>query len=300
MTLATPTTLELPATPPVASSDLLHPIHVISLGAGVQSSTMALMAAHGEITPMPKAAIFADTGNEPQAVYEYLAYLEKLLPFPVVRVADKMTLWEDSVRVITSNGKNKGKKYLKGMIPAYLVEDGKKTGLLGRRCTQTKKIEPIIRAVKKLAGVKRGGKKVIAVQWIGISYDEIIRMKGSRKPYIESIWPLIDKQMTRRDCLNWMQRNGYKTPPRSACYFCPFHGDAEWKNLKENHNADFMLAVKYEKELQAAAARQEVMKGTPWLHPTCKPLDEIDFNTNIKSHAQLEMFANECEGLCGV
>ena len=61
-----------------------------------------------------------------------------------------------------------------------------------------------------------------------------------------------------------------------------------------------MLAVKYEKELQAAAARQEVMKGTPWLHPTCKPLDEIDFNTNIKSHAQLEMFANECEGLCGV
>lgn len=29
-------------------------IHVISLGAGVQSSTMALMAAHGEIEPMPE------------------------------------------------------------------------------------------------------------------------------------------------------------------------------------------------------------------------------------------------------
>ena len=40
--------------------------HIISLGAGVQSSTMALMAAHGEIGPMPDCAIFADTGAEPQ------------------------------------------------------------------------------------------------------------------------------------------------------------------------------------------------------------------------------------------
>lgn len=38
---------------------------VLSLGAGVQSSTMALMAAKGEITPMPDCAIFADTQSEP-------------------------------------------------------------------------------------------------------------------------------------------------------------------------------------------------------------------------------------------
>ncbi len=52
------------------------PIHIISLGAGVQSSTMALMAAHGEIEPMPDAAIFADTQNEPQRVYEWLDWLD--------------------------------------------------------------------------------------------------------------------------------------------------------------------------------------------------------------------------------
>jgi hypothetical protein len=34
---------------------------VISLGAGVQSSVMALMAAEGELTPMPDCAIFSDT-----------------------------------------------------------------------------------------------------------------------------------------------------------------------------------------------------------------------------------------------
>ena len=35
---------------------------VLSLGAGVQSSTLALMAAKGEVTPMPDVAVFADTG----------------------------------------------------------------------------------------------------------------------------------------------------------------------------------------------------------------------------------------------
>ena len=59
-------------------------MHIISLGAGVQSTTMALMAAHGEIEPMPDCAIFADTGDEPQAVYDHLAWLMSgnVLPFP--------------------------------------------------------------------------------------------------------------------------------------------------------------------------------------------------------------------------
>ena len=62
-----------------------QPIDVISLGAGVQSTTMVLMAAHGELTPMPRAAIFADTGAEPRAVYEHLDWLRSpnVLPFPV-------------------------------------------------------------------------------------------------------------------------------------------------------------------------------------------------------------------------
>lgn len=59
---------------------------ILSLGAGVQSSTLALMAAHGEITPMPDCAIFADTGSEPRKVYEWLDWLETKLPFPVHRV----------------------------------------------------------------------------------------------------------------------------------------------------------------------------------------------------------------------
>ena len=55
------------------------PVEILSLGAGVQSSTLALMAARGDIKP-PKAAIFADTGWEPAKVYDYLEWLEEQLP----------------------------------------------------------------------------------------------------------------------------------------------------------------------------------------------------------------------------
>lgn len=60
-------------------------LRVLSLGAGIQSTTLALMAAHGEIGPMPDCAIFADTGWEPQAVYEHLEWLMSgnVLPYPV-------------------------------------------------------------------------------------------------------------------------------------------------------------------------------------------------------------------------
>ena len=57
---------------------------ICSLGAGVQSSTLVLMAARGELTPMPDAAIFADTGAEPEGVYTWLDELEKEIPFPSI------------------------------------------------------------------------------------------------------------------------------------------------------------------------------------------------------------------------
>ena len=54
-----------------------NPIHIISLGAGVQSSTVALMAHLGELTPKPEFAVFADTHAEPANVYKHLEFLER-------------------------------------------------------------------------------------------------------------------------------------------------------------------------------------------------------------------------------
>jgi len=45
-------------------------IRILSLGAGVQSSTMALMADQGAFGVKPDAAVFADTGWEPSTVID--------------------------------------------------------------------------------------------------------------------------------------------------------------------------------------------------------------------------------------
>ena len=46
-----------------------HSLTVISLGGGVQSSVMALMASGGAFGTMPDCAIFADTHWEPPSIY---------------------------------------------------------------------------------------------------------------------------------------------------------------------------------------------------------------------------------------
>lgn len=51
-------------------------IRTLSLGAGVQSTTIYLLACEGVIPPFD-AAIFADTGWEPRRVYEHLERLER-------------------------------------------------------------------------------------------------------------------------------------------------------------------------------------------------------------------------------
>ena len=51
-------------------------LRVLSLGAGVQSSTLFFKVLHGEIAPVD-IAIFADTGNEPKEVYDWVKYLKK-------------------------------------------------------------------------------------------------------------------------------------------------------------------------------------------------------------------------------
>lgn len=275
------------------------PIHIISLGAGVQSSTMALMAARGELTPMPDCAIFADTQAEPASVYRWLDWLKKELPFPV-HVVTAGNLGEGELHVRRS-GKS-GKLYLKNSIPAFVLNPNGSKGLLGRKCTADFKIIPLQRKVRELVGIKRAGGGVVrAIMWIGISIDEWLRCKSSRVDYIENIWPLIDKKMTREACLRWMKNAGYSEPPRSACRFCPFHSDAEWLRLKTHEPEEWELIVKFEADLQAAARSQETLKGVPYLHDAMRPISEIDFEAlNYQSHQQLNMFNNECEGMCGV
>jgi len=270
----------------------------LSLGAGVQSSCLALMAAKGELGPMPDAAIFSDTQAEPGSVYKWLDWLEKELPFPVVRVT-RGSITEESLKIRQFKD-DPSKKWVKSLIPAFIQNPDGTKGIMGRQCTYSYKVEMLEKTARKLAKIKRGQKEVTVTQWIGISWDELQRMREARKPWVQHRWPLIEERMTRRHCLEWMEDNGFPEPPRSACMYCPFHSDDEWRRLRDEEPEAFEASIKFEKDLQYAKSQTDTQRGVPFLHQSLVPLDEVDFSTDIDRGQQVFDFQAECSGMCGV
>lgn len=265
------------------------------MGAGVQSSTLLLMIAAGEVEPV-ECAIFADTGDEPRAVYDWLAFLKTRANCPIYTVSAG-TLSKDSTRLRLS--KKSGNTYLAPSLPVHLQNSTGGKGMGQRQCTRNHKIDPINKFLRTYAEVPRGTKTPLLNVLIGISTDEALRMKPAQKPWLQNSWPLIEAGMSRQDCLAWMQRHGYPKPPRSACVFCPYKSDAEWKFLKENDPTSFDLAARYERKLQVAYGQSTALPDgvVPFLHYTLKPLREVEFKSTGK---QIDQFNNECEGMCGV
>jgi hypothetical protein len=284
------------------------PIHLLSLGAGVQSSTLALMAAHGQVKDYPKldGAIFSDTQDEPASVYKWLDWLETEIarsphPFPVYRV----TAGRLSDNALKMKVTKDGRLYSKTDIPFFTKSNtGEQGKIKARGCTYDFKIAPIMAKARALATVPRKKKTwniVHVVQWIGISLDEITRMKPSRDWWAESQWPLVEMRMNRHDCKEWMKKAGYPEPPRSSCVFCPFHNNQEWRRLRDDEPAAWQEAIEFEKRLQSIKAKSANFSSTPFLHRSVVPLDQVDLSTQ-EDHGQrnLNLFENECEGMCGV
>ena len=278
--------------------------NVLSLGAGVQSSALALMAAHGDITPMPDFAVFADTQAEPQSVYDWLDWLEAQLPFPVYRVTEG-DLEAATTEVQVSKGKGskpKGSNYLRSIIPMFgEMPDGSVVGAIGRKCTADYKIKPIHKFIKKHCDIKRGQKDITVTEWIGISWDEIQRAKESRVKFMQKRHPLLEQKITRHDCHQWMQQKGYPVPPRSACYFCPFHSNNEWRRMRDEDPESFQKAIDYDHKLrQAFQQHDKFTKMKVYLHRSCKPLGDVDFDNDEDKGQMTWDFQSECEGMCGV
>jgi hypothetical protein len=261
---------------------------ILSLGAGVQSSAMALMFAKGVFEPMPDVAIFADTQAEPPSVYQWLDWLENELPFPVERVT------EGNIATATLKPRTTkdGREYTKYDLPVYTLNHDGSRGMAKRQCTQQYKIKPLYNRVRELYG-----KKVKVTTIMGISWDEIQRMKDPYVKWVVNRYPLIERRVTRDMCIRWMAQEGYPRPPRSACVFCPYHNNTEWARLKNEEPDQFDVAIKYERQLQQLFKNDSNMRSVPYLHGSCKPLDEIDFTNQ---DCQEDLFGNECEGMCGI
>ena len=264
---------------------------IISLGAGVQSSVMAIMAAKGDFPPVD-CAIFADTGYEPKAVYKYLEFLKKILPYPIHIVA-KGNIKDDMISSIDN-----GTRFPTAPFFTKNAETNKK-GMLRRQCTNDYKIQPIRQKIRQLSNVAKGKhfpKDKYVEQWIGISTDEAQRMKPARDKYILNRHPLIEAKMSRQDCIDYLKKNDIPLPEKSACIVCPYHNDAYWHFMKTERQEEFADAVEFDKKIRTGSRK---INDHLFLHRKCIPLDEVEFNKK-ETDKQLDMFNNECEGMCGV
>ena len=272
-----------------------NPIRVLSLGAGVQSSCLALMSDRGEYgLPKPDFAIFADTGWEPPAVYDHLDWLESQLSYAIIRV-DNGNIREN----ILQGQMPDGSKFLG--IPAFLVNPDGSTGILHRQCTTHYKTKPIhdhLRNMLEIQPKRRAPMSVQVEMWLGISTDEAVRQKPDREEWVTKCYPLIDLGFSRAQLLNWFKENyPDRYLPTSSCVGCPYHNDSVWKHLKDNDPKSFQDAAFIDQALRNVPATRGAIKGEAYLHKSRVPLIEVDFS-EVTSYDNLML--EECEGLCGI
>jgi hypothetical protein len=269
-------------------------IRVLSLGAGVQSTTVALLAAAGELPPLD-CAIFADTGAEPRGVYDHLARLVPALPFPV-HIISAGNLYLEILKAT----RRESKRGSHARPPLFVKNPDGSRGMIRRQCTGDYKIDPIERKVRELLGLvarQRWPREVRAIQVMGISIDEASRMRASRIPTIAHEYPLIDLGWTRSKCLAWLAARGWH-PPKSACTFCPYHDDATWRRLRDTDAAGWAQAVEVDRAIRHGL-KGDTLSGELFVHSSLIPLELVDLSTPAE-RGQPNLFENDCEGHCGV
>jgi hypothetical protein len=249
-----------------------YKLRILSLGAGVQSTTLLLMAERGEIEPF-HCAIFADTGWEGKQTYDHLDYLRQICKTPIITVRnDKGSIYDWSL-----NAKLRDSK-LFNVLPLYTVLNGKK-GMTRRQCTSHFKVAPIRREIRRMLDVNGARIAQGAVNSIiGISWDERQRMYLSNVKYIENDYPLVYRRMDRDACIKWLMDNYQITVPKSSCIGCPFHSDREWRNVMGNEKS-WGEAVNLDETIRESGRIAGRLDGLLYLHKSCKPLAEVDLRT---------------------
>ena len=232
----------------------------LSLGAGVQSTALYLLAEHGLCgIERPDIAIFADTGEEAPWTYETLWKLQERGKIPILIAQAK--------GMIVS-----GANHL--WIPAYT-----EAGQLRRQCTRELKIASINHTLREyLNYIPRQRMKHSILGYIGISYDENQRWAAAREPWLTLDYPLLRKKITREECgviistlAPWLG-----TVKKSSCVMCPYHSNKEWRDV-------FHVGLKDKVVAFDEAIRDSTKAGCErqvFLHRKCKPIADAIPNDN--------------------
>lgn len=268
-------------------------IHVLSFGAGTQSTAMLLMALEGEFNGVkPDYIVFSDTGWEPYSIYEWAdkvnAYIKEKYGMEII-YTNGGSIRDDLIKAAENDERM-------ASLPFFVKKEDGEKGMIMRQCTDQYKIQPVKKKVRELLGYTKGQRvKEVVHMWKGISTDEIQRVKPIADKWIEAEHPLIDGvQMNRSNCIAYVERAGLGTPAKSSCIGCPFHDNRTWLEMKRNDPASWAEAVWMDKKIR----KMPKLDGEVYLHRSCVPLDEVELGED-----QLDMFddfTNECEGFCGV
>jgi len=259
-------------------------LRVLSLGAGVQSSAILMMSEAGEL-PQLDAAVFADTGDETDATYNWLKWLVRNCMTPIL-VGTRGYSIEGHVTPRIRWGKRLDS-------PPFFVATESTPSPINRDCTREWKIKVVEAVVKQeILGLKKGGRwptEPTVEQWLGISSDEIRRMANSTAAWSRMWHPLIETEwngkrygwrqptISRKGCERWMEEHGYPVPPESSCWHCPYHDNAKWRWLRDNEPHNWQRAIGYDHMIRSGPNGViHGMNEQAYLHRSLQPLDEVD------------------------
>lgn len=211
-----------------------------------------LFANVGDDSENPATLAYVENYSRPFAAEHgiELTTLERVM----VRSGEHRTLYRELTR--------EGSKALK--IPVRMSN-----GAPWRRsCTADYKIQVIARELKR-RGASADNPAVIG---IGISLDEIIRADGGKghEPHEIVTYPLLKLGLRRTDCARIIRQAGLPIPPKSACWFCPFHSIEAWHEQRRNEPELFAKSCDLEDKLNA---RQKALGHDPvYLSSALRPL----------------------------
>lgn len=247
-----------------------------SYGGGTQSAAIAALIVKGDL-PKPDIAAIADTGREISSTWSYLdTVIQPALDAVGVTIHRIPHSFDGSgFNTVDLWGGANGDTLL---IPAFT--SAKDAGAVRGFCSNEWKARPVHRFCKQ-QGIDGGD------VMIGFSTDEMERCRAYRpEDKWRHVYPLIGAKMNRGDCIALVESMGWPTPPRSACWMCPYRTDHEWREMKALHPQDFKKAVAFEKGIQRKDPHF-------WLHRSCQPISEVDFS------APPDLFAKPCDsGMC--
>lgn len=259
-------------------------VRAISYGGGVQSTALLVLAAHGEIDF--SVALFANVGDDSEHPATIAYVRDVAAPFAAQHALELVTIQKrrkDGTPDTLMQRIDRDERTIP--IPMRLAEG--KPG--NRTCTAEFKINVILREL-----VKRGASKTEpAVLALGISLDEYHRMKPARDRRVTHMWPLIDRRMDRAACVAVIERAGIAVPPKSSCWFCPFHRKSEWLRMRRQEPELFAASVALERKM--IERRLNLGRDPIWLTDALMPLNDA-----VQEDGQMDMFGGSCDigGYC--